>query len=85
MLRVRVMLLEHENDTLQEQLDEADYRLEDLENAEADARDNLIDTENHLQRAQHDLSLKAREVETLKVCRIVLDPGTHTDTTHRQN
>lgn len=66
-LRVRIMLLEHENDILQEQLDEADYRVEDLENAEADAKDNLVQAENDLQRAQHDLRLRCREVETLKV------------------
>lgn len=71
-LRVRLMVLEHENDSLQDLIMGAGDRLEDLENAEADAKDGLIEAEDSLQRAQYDLRLKAREIETLKACKFVL-------------
>ena len=74
-LRVRILLLEDENDDLHEQLAQSDDRIDELEQSVQDVQDQLEIAGESLQRVQSDLRVKTREVETLKVslqCKCVL-------------
>lgn len=66
-LRVRILLIEDDNDVLQEQLAEADYVLVRAEGAELELRDQLVETEGHLQHKENEVRAKLREIENLKV------------------
>ena len=66
-LRVRILLLEDENDDLHEQLALGDNRIDILERSVQDVQDQLEIAGESLQRVQSDLRMKTREVETLKV------------------
>lgn len=66
-LRVRIFLLEDENDDLHEQLALGDERIDVLEKSVQDVQDQHEIAGESLQRVQSDLRVKTREVETLKV------------------
>ena len=60
-------MLEDDNETLQDQLAEADANLEKMERTEDDLRDQLGEGEDLLQRLQNEMRLKIRETDNLKV------------------
>ena len=62
-LRLQQLLLEHENDTLQQQLAEVEAQLEDLEGQEENAQAQIGQLDAELQCAQSDLRARTREVE----------------------
>lgn len=66
-LRLRILLLEDENDDLHEQLAEEDERAESLEREAQELQDRLVDSEEECQRALANLRVQARDVDTLKV------------------
>lgn len=66
-LRVRIVLLEDDNDDLHEQLALGDDRIDVLEKCVQDLQDQLEIAGESLLRVQSDLRVKTREVETLKV------------------
>ena len=66
-LRVRILLLEDENDDLHEHLARGDDRIDVLETSVQEVQDQLEIAGESLQRAQSDFWIKTREVETLKV------------------
>ncbi|KAI9836835.1 MAG: hypothetical protein M1819_001000 [Sarea resinae] len=65
-IRVRLLLLEDENDDLRDQLAQDDDRIDELERSLDDLRAELDEREADLQRAQTDLRAKTRESDTLK-------------------
>ncbi|KAA6413411.1 MAG: hypothetical protein FRX48_03157 [Lasallia pustulata] len=65
-LRVRIILLEDENDDLHDQLALGDDRIDVLETSVQEVQDQLEIAGESLQRAQSDFRIKTREVETLK-------------------
>ena len=66
-LRVRLLLLEDENDDLHAQLAQDDDRIDDLESRSQELQEALETCESKLESAQGDLRIKSREIETLKV------------------
>ncbi|KAI9764387.1 MAG: hypothetical protein M1835_007594 [Candelina submexicana] len=65
-LRVRIQLLEDENDDLHDQLTQDDDRIDKLEGSVKEGRESLGEIENHLQCAQGELRAKSRELEVAK-------------------
>lgn len=66
-LRLRIFLLEDENDDLHEQLAFSDDRIDVLEKCVQDVQDQLEIAGQSILRVQSDLRVKTREAETLKV------------------
>jgi hypothetical protein len=68
-LRLRILLLEEENDELHEQLAIADDRIDDLEQECKDLREQIdyFEAESHRQETQ--LRIKVRELNNIKVGR----------------
>jgi septal ring factor EnvC (AmiA/AmiB activator) len=62
-LRVQLLLLEDENDTLQDQLAESEAQIEKLEEGHDELRESLTQTEADLQRAQADLKSRLRDID----------------------
>ncbi|RMD39550.1 hypothetical protein DV735_g5582, partial [Chaetothyriales sp. CBS 134920] len=62
-LRVQLLLLEDENDSLQAELEQSDTKMERLENCNADLCDELADTKAQLAQVQTDLKVRVRELE----------------------
>ena len=66
-LRVRILLLEEDNDDLHTQLSQDDDRIDELERFNDQLQVDLELCGGKLESAQGDLRVKSREVETLKV------------------
>jgi hypothetical protein len=66
-LRLRILLLESENDDLHEQLALADDRIDVLEQEGEQVRRQFEDTHEHAQKMESELRVQTREVSTLKV------------------
>lgn len=66
-LRLRILLLENENDELHEQLALADDRIDALEQEGEDLRIHLEETQEDARRHESELRLQARELNNLKV------------------
>lgn len=66
-LRVRILLLEEDNDDLHTQLSQDDDRIDELERFNEQLQVDLEVCGGKLESAQGDLRIKSREVETLKV------------------
>lgn len=78
-LRLRVLLLENENDNLQDQLAFADDRIDVLAREGEEVRAELDNTRNDLQQHESESRIQTRELNILKVCPItpyVLSPLT---------
>jgi len=65
-VRLEQLLLAHENDDLQQQLAEVEGQLEDLQNHEENAQEQLGQLDADLQRVQGELRARTREVERHK-------------------
>lgn len=65
--RVRIFLLEDETDDLHDQLALGDDRIDVLEKSVQNVQDQLEIASGNLLRAQSDLRVRTREVETMKV------------------
>ncbi|KAI9707530.1 MAG: hypothetical protein M1836_000491 [Candelina mexicana] len=65
-LRVRILLLEDENDDLHDQLTQDDDRIDELERSVKEGRESLGEIENRLQCVQGELRAKSRELEVAK-------------------
>lgn len=63
-LRIQILLLEDENDSLQDQVAENEIKVEDLELSSDDIRQQLVEVETDLQQAEIDLRCKTRELES---------------------
>src|SRR5689334_23121947 len=66
-LRLRILLLENENDELHEQLAVGDDRNDLLEQTTAELRDQLSDTQEDFRRQEAELRVQGRELNNLKV------------------
>lgn len=66
-LRLRILLLENENNELYTQLAQADERIDELENYAADERQEWEAAIGQVELIQKDLRIRNREVDTLKV------------------
>ena len=66
-LRTQILLLEHNNDTLHEQLIQDEERIGELTEVGEDLKSQLMRAHNSLDNSHSDLRLKSREIETLKV------------------
>ncbi len=64
--RLEQLLLAHENDALQQQLADVEAQIEDLQDHEEIAQEQLGQLDADLQRAQSDLRARTREVERYK-------------------
>ncbi|KAI9732869.1 MAG: hypothetical protein M1834_003809 [Cirrosporium novae-zelandiae] len=62
-LRVRILLLQDENNDLHDQLAQADEQVDGFEESEEQLRGQLEGTEQDLQRTQNELRMKTREAE----------------------
>jgi hypothetical protein len=78
-LRVRILLLEDENDSLQDQVAENEIKLEDMELSSDDIRHQLVEVEAELQQAEIELRGRTRELESYKAEVISLH-ATNSDT-----
>lgn len=67
-LRLRILLLENENDDLHEQLVFSDDRIDGLEQEGNEARAELDDTRDDMQRQEAEFRSKTRELNLMKVC-----------------
>ncbi len=67
-LRLRILLLEGENNGLHDDLAEEQSRNDYLEKAKEDLRAQMNEREADLQRAQSDVRIRTRELDNLKVC-----------------
>ena len=65
-LRVQILLLEDENDNLQDQVAENEFKMEDLEVSSDDIRHQLVEVEADLQQAEIELRSRTRELESYK-------------------
>lgn len=65
-LRVQIVLLEDENDSLQDQVAESEIKVEDLELSSDDIRHQLAELEADLQQTEIDLRSRTRELESYK-------------------
>ena len=65
-IRVRTLLLEEDNDELREKLFKKDQRVDGLQILNKQVKEELEVCGRRLENAQGDLSIKSREVETLK-------------------
>lgn len=65
--RVQILLLEDEKDDLHTQLAQSDQRVDQLENNEIRAQNQLTMAAKSLEKARLDLGAKSRENELLKV------------------
>lgn len=66
-LRLRILMLENENDELHEQLALGDDRNDLLEQSAEELRVQLSNTEEDLRRQEADLRVQAKELSNLKV------------------
>lgn len=66
-LRLRILMLENENDDLHEQLALGDDRIDKLEQEDEELRLALIQAQEDCTRQEADLRVQAREVSNLKV------------------
>jgi uncharacterized coiled-coil DUF342 family protein len=66
-LRLRILLLENENDDLHEQLALADDRIDGLEQEGDEVRTELENSREDLQRQEAELRSQTRELNNLKV------------------
>ena len=83
-LRLRIVMLESENDELHEQMALGDDRYDALEQEHADMRDQLEQAQMDALRHENDLRIQTREVNKLKVCEITT-AGQHILIAHRLN
>ena len=67
-LRLRILLLENENEDLHEQLAVADDRIDGLEQEGDEVRAELDNTRDDLQRQEQESRIQARELNIMKVC-----------------
>ena len=67
-LRLRILMLENENDELHEQLAVGDDRNDLLEQSAAELRDQLSDIQEDYRRQEAELRVQGRELNNLKVC-----------------
>jgi predicted RNase H-like nuclease (RuvC/YqgF family) len=66
-LRLRVLLLEDENDDLHDQLAQEDERMDQLEKSTEELQETITSLESEAKRTQGILRLKTREVENMQV------------------
>ena len=66
-LRVKMVLLEYDNNDLHLYLSQADNRVDDLEKSEEELQINLQAAESSLEGVQAELRSRCREVENLRV------------------
>ncbi len=66
-LRVRILLLEDENDGLHDQLTQDDDRIEELERSVEEGREQLGEVETRLRCAQGELRVTTRQLDVAKV------------------
>ncbi|KAL8828234.1 MAG: hypothetical protein Q9191_002704 [Dirinaria sp. TL-2023a] len=66
-LRMQILILEDEKDSLHEQLAQDDDRIDELEQNSEEYREQLDTARTSLETAQSELRLKTREIETLRV------------------
>jgi uncharacterized coiled-coil DUF342 family protein len=66
-LRLRILLLENENDDLHEQLAIADDRIDGLEQESDEVRTELENSREDLNRRESELRSQTRELKNLKV------------------
>ena len=66
-LRMQILILEDENDSLHEQLAQGDVRADELERISQECQEELDTARSSLETVQSELRLKAREIETLRV------------------
>lgn len=67
-LRLKILLLENENDDLHQQLGSADDRIDALEQEGDEVRTELDSTRDDLQRQETESRIQARELSIMKVC-----------------
>lgn len=67
-LRLKILLLENENNDLHDQLALADDRIDGLEQEGDEARAELDDARDDMQRQEAEFRTKTRELNILKVC-----------------
>ena len=87
-LRVRILLLEEDNDDLHTQLSQDDGRIDELERFTEQLQVDLEVCAGKFESAQGDLRIKSREVETLKVfvtASTIVTPKIELTSCHRQN
>lgn len=65
--RLRLLLLENENDGLHEQLSQSDERIDDLEAGTEKMQQTIAHLELNLQEARNGLRMRSRDLENLKV------------------
>ncbi|PVH80725.1 hypothetical protein DL98DRAFT_654425 [Cadophora sp. DSE1049] len=65
-LRLRILMLENENDELHEQLAVGDDRNDLLEQTAGDLRDQLSDTQENVRRQEAELRVQSRELNNMK-------------------
>ncbi|KAL9616434.1 MAG: hypothetical protein Q9160_008686 [Pyrenula sp. 1 TL-2023] len=66
LLRVEVLFLQDENDSLQEQLADNDGQMEILESAYGETKEDLSEAEEQLRSMHNDLKVKSRDLESCK-------------------
>ncbi len=66
-LRTQMLLAMDENDNLQSQIDEDDNRIEELELEKQGLQDQLSTDSKTMERLQHEIRAKTREIEILRV------------------
>lgn len=72
-LRLRILMLENENDELHEQLALGDDRNDVLEQTADELRGQLSEAQEHVRRQEVELRVRGRELVNLKVCWLFLE------------
>ena len=78
-LRLRILLLEDENDDLRTQVLQDDARMDELETRDGGLSDQLDALGGDLERVRGDLRTKSREAENIKVVRLAMNNATDAD------
>jgi hypothetical protein len=76
-LRLRILMLENENDDLHEQLELGDDRNDSLEQEIGDLRAQLERTQEDASRHENELKLQTRELNNIKVHRVMKAKDTY--------
>lgn len=76
-LRLRILMLENENDDLHEQLALGDDRIDVLEQEGDELREQLERAQDETQRHEADARVQTRELNNLRVCLTSLIASTH--------